>query len=959
MFNKIYFAMKQLSTILLFLSTLIMVHGQNNGDYRSINSGNWNNKSNWEKYSNGLWIAAPEYPPSTNLRTKVTIQNYNTITATADIRGSNLATLVIDEGGTLNMTNKLISGYPILGSNYFPEVIINGSLFTNNYLSTTRFSIGPDGYFKTAYSGIQGWYFKNYKPTYVLIEGSVEYNGTNDQIITGGINYKNLILSGSGYKSLDSITTVTDSLIINSGASLNINGDSLIITGDINNEGSVLDNVGTGTVIFNGENQNIKGSGEYIFPVVFLSGQPSDKTLFSEVTVTGTLTIDSGIIMEINGQDLYLNGPGLINDGFLQDFADTIGNVTFGGGEQYIDGSGVFGFPGLVFAGSGNKLLSTENEILVYGLLKVDSLAVFNISEKLVYLFGEGLENNGTILTEVEGGGLLAFDGEEVNIYGSGTFSGTFYGFGFGLYSLYDSATVTITTPSVIKTMNFVILTGYEVILGPETKIEISQEGSLDNFNENMLILKSSATSTASLINYGNIGDQGGTGSVTVERYLSADQWHIVSAQVSGMEISSFLTDLDNNISFKNPYYAMTVYLENKGEVDQSGGWGTYFTSSTVGELITGKGYLLRRSEDGPVKLNGEIITGDHSINIIRTQSGWNCIGNPYTSSIGVSEGSSTEENFLTKNASQLDSSFAALYIYDPQNPTVYQLINNANSSGGRVLNQKYLQSGQGFIVRSKSGGGTIDFTTKMQAHQTSEKFYKKSTSSAWPFIKLNVKTPEKSASTTILFHRNMTRGLDVTYDAGLFSGDPALKIYSRLVEDNGVNFALQCLPDFETTEMIVPVGIDIPAGGLITLDAETFNLPAGYKALLEDRQQGIFTDLQYQGSNYTTTTLSDTKGIGRFFLHITSSTTDINNIGDNQKFNIFAHGKEIYIQGNLTKNTIARIYDITGKLVKTCLLESEQANLNIIGAGELKSGIYFVKLESEEFLETGKIYLE
>jgi hypothetical protein len=180
------------------------------------------------------------------------------------------------------------------------------------------------------------------------------------------------------------------------------------------------------------------------------------------------------------------------------------------------------------------------------------------------------------------------------------------------------------------------------------------------------------------------------------------------------------------------------------------------------------------------------------SINIDRNSYGWNCIGNPFTTPIKI-KGLVADSCFLGVNAAQLDDSYAALYIFDPNDPTHYQILNNTNTGEG-YLSQDYLQPGQGFIVKSKSGGGTINFTPEMKGHQNNATFYKKTAQkeAKWLSLKINVEGGELSASSRILFNENMSPGLDITYDAGIFNSKQKLKTYTRLVEDNCINFVFK-----------------------------------------------------------------------------------------------------------------------------------------------------------------------
>jgi len=52
-----------------------------------------------------------------------------------------------------------------------------------------------------------------------------------------------------------------------------------------------------------------------------------------------------------------------------------------------------------------------------------------------------------------------------------------------------------------------------------------------------------------------------------------------------------------------------------------------------------------------------------------------------------------------------------------------------------------------------------------------------------------------------------MTAGLDPSYDARKLKGNPNIALYTRLVEDNGVDFAIQALPPLNTEKVEVKIG--------------------------------------------------------------------------------------------------------------------------------------------------------
>jgi hypothetical protein len=265
------------------------------------------------------------------------------------------------------------------------------------------------------------------------------------------------------------------------------------------------------------------------------------------------------------------------------------------------------------------------------------------------------------------------------------------------------------------------------------------------------LILKSDNAGTASLI-----GTTTAAGTTSAERYLTGNLWHVVSPIAAG-SINSFLTNSANSIATKDvssvTNYAMMDYNEATNL------WKDYFTASTLGVLTSGQGYSLRRSADGVVTFSGTLFSGTKTVSLTKLGEGWNCIGNPYTSAIGMNSLATSTENFLTKNSGSLESSYACVYVWDPTSST-YQILGNLPSglNPDRGLVQNYLQSGQGFFVKAKDAASSIQFTPAMQSHQTSVEF--KSATTAWSTVTLKASSNQTSTSAILAFNNQMTKAL-------------------------------------------------------------------------------------------------------------------------------------------------------------------------------------------------------
>lgn len=457
------------------------------------------------------------------------------------------------------------------------------------------------------------------------------------------------------------------------------------------------------------------------------------------------------------------------------------------------------------------------------------------------------------------------------------------------------------------------------------------------------LVVKSTAAGTGSLIT-SNDGVP-----LTVERYMTANEWHIVSPAASGIDLPTFLTDAANAIPTGETNYAMTQYNE------AGGGWDAFFNTSTTGSLTMGEAYLLRRTDNGATEFAGTSKASATQVAIIRSNNGWNGVGNPFSSSIKVRSDVPGTDNFLGVNATALDPSYAALYIYDPATPTLYKIINNSQT-GGRYIDQDYLQAGQGFLVKSAVGGGTISFTHEMKFHRSASPFYKKTAAkNDWFPLDIEITSGESKATTLLLFNERMTPGLDVTYDAGLMGGDANFKTYTRLTEDNGINFAIQCLPHLYPDPIAIPVGVDFTAGGELTITIRSETLPEGYIFVLEDKLNETFSNLTLPVSGYRATMEPNSAGADRFVLHIHNE----NSITGKEAFasatpriSVFSYGKTVFIDGITEIGATAEMIDLSGRI--TTVFTPEPFGRHTVHLNHLPDGHYVIRIR-----ETGKVFTQ
>lgn len=466
----------------------------------------------------------------------------------------------------------------------------------------------------------------------------------------------------------------------------------------------------------------------------------------------------------------------------------------------------------------------------------------------------------------------------------------------------------------------------------------------------NPVVIYSDASNTGSLIVDGDL-----TGTVSINRYLSQDLWHYVSSPISGQSIdATFMTA--NSIYSPN---GGTNYNFYRWDEDQNY-WIIYGSTGdpeafSDTEFGAAKGYALTTSASGDLTFTGSIRTSDVSYAATLTSEegdGYNVVGNPFTSSIGINSSASSTTNFLTENTSLLDDSFEAIYVWDEQaayagNRDDYKIIGVSSFGSYSVLSQNYVNSGQAFMIKVASAGN-ITFKESMQSHQNSITSYK-STEDQWPYVELIVQNETLFNSTAIGFNESMTKGLDPSYDVAKMKGNPNISLYSKLVNDNGEDFALQALSDSNIEDYKIPIGVDISESSTIEFIAIKNKLE-NYHIILEDIQENKLTDLGKV--NYITEV--NESGAGRFFL-IFKNAVSIQESAERSNIRLWNYRKTISIANPDNEKGILNITNISGQIIETVKL-TEDAKQEI--QASINPGIYIISVETDKSLIRKKIYI-
>jgi hypothetical protein len=226
-----------------------------------------------------------------------------------------------------------------------------------------------------------------------------------------------------------------------------------------------------------------------------------------------------------------------------------------------------------------------------------------------------------------------------------------------------------------------------------------------------------------------------------------------------------------------------------------------------------------------------------------------------------------------------------------------------------------------------------------------------------WFGINLRAEVNGISANTIVSFNEAMSEGLDVTYDAGLLRSGNGLEIYSRLKNNNEVDFAVQALPSKESCQTVIPIGIDSDTSGELTISANITNLPNGASFLLEDKLTGIVTNLTTD--KYSVHLSSNSKGTGRFYIYLSKTGITGFNENKNQPAAVMAwsSNRVINIQGQLTNNTRVRIFDLHGRPFGEFQLSGSK--LNQIPLPDQINGICILELTGKSPKATIKLIIK
>ncbi|MEM5563976.1 T9SS type A sorting domain-containing protein [Psychroserpens sp. AS72] len=368
--------------------------------------------------------------------------------------------------------------------------------------------------------------------------------------------------------------------------------------------------------------------------------------------------------------------------------------------------------------------------------------------------------------------------------------------------------------------------------------------------------------------------------------------------------------------------------------------------------IVAGTGY--RTASDTPTGSTFEFIGNVQTSTILTpitvgSSSDFNLIGNPFSSYIKLSD-------FLSDNNSEFSIFNSGVYGYDGAAFDGYTIWNQAYSDANPTA---VIAPGQGFLIASKPGGGTITFDATSRSIGTTDDFILgRVDNTNLAHLKLEMTNNVYAFTTDIYFNDNATLDMDPGYDSGIYQSEaPEFAIYSHLVANNsGLNLGAQAVNYDAIYDVIIPLGVNANQGEQLTISILEHNIPEGIDVFLEDTVTNTFTLLNT--SDYILTPNINVSGTGRFFLRFSAEalSTSEDNFETIQIYTTTSP-KTLFVKGVLENNTTLEIYDIQGRMILNSKLDT-RSNSNQIDISGFTTGVYVVKLNNGNSQKSQKVII-
>ncbi len=420
----------------------------------------------------------------------------------------------------------------------------------------------------------------------------------------------------------------------------------------------------------------------------------------------------------------------------------------------------------------------------------------------------------------------------------------------------------------------------------------------------------------------------------TVERYVTAGQWHQVSASTETTPNTSIFYDVDNDAW-------LLKYDETIGAVAPDYGW--EYLTGTSDPLTAGRGWDYWVSTATTLDFIGKLYATDRNPAVTLTPTtgdGFNLLGNTFSSAIDWDYG--TWGTIANNNS-------GSVYIW---NGTGYDSWNGSAGSMGNGI----IPMGQAFFVEA-SATGNVSIPEGARTHSLQDYYKSANDGEANQYVRIDLNGGEYGNTVFVGFPENGSDEFD-------FSGD-ATKLYSShemtqmFTIENEKELCINAnTPLIAGESKTVPLNLVQVNDGDYTLSISDLDQLPDASIYLEDLKTG---HTQYFRGNTTYAfTASSTDSPERFLLHFAFSPNGIGEgIAEAANINIYSSGKDIYVNstdGAINSEGTIYVYDLMGReIAQQSIRSGELVKLTV----NMHNAYAVVKVVKEGFVKTEKVFIK
>lgn len=464
-----------------------------------------------------------------------------------------------------------------------------------------------------------------------------------------------------------------------------------------------------------------------------------------------------------------------------------------------------------------------------------------------------------------------------------------------GTISVQPGHLITITTPATSP--DFVVQGGGQVTLN---------SGSTLSVTGNMTINSDASNGTGSFVDKNNVSGLTITGTSTIQQYLNSSRnWYMASPM--------------NNALLPSGY---TFYKRNEA--------GANWTAVNSGNSVDpGIGFIVQNPSANVISFSGTINSGTVNIPVTgigATKTGFNLVGNPYSSYMNWLESTATAGNVLP-----------TIWYRTYSGGYIFQTYNAQGDMGSPLSANGIIPPMQAFWVKANSGGGTLTFNNSLRTHDNAQNnpLKTRSVKNQKPTLRLLISDDTYSDETVVYTADNAQNNID-SYDSPKMLNENGLipEIYTKTNDEKLVINGLNSIS--ENLELVI--GYNYNKCGDLRLKAIELTNFENIQIFLLDKATETEIELapetEYQFS--TSVAVSNESRFSLIFRSESTTTylkeTKLNaeiSVNDQSQISIIASSNCKYL-----------IYNSIGQIITTGNVNSS-TKLN----PNLESGLYLIKL--------------